>query len=111
MFETQHSIHAWSRETFGECDDLARFAARINKEMAELIVVCCSNADPGTFGEKIRAEFGDESADVVIMLCSLAEIVGFDLMEAVNRKMTTNRGRRWNISKDGFGHQHAEAEE
>lgn len=108
MIENQQNIHAWSRETFGECDDLALFAARINEEMAELVRVCCGNTDPSIFGEDVRAEFAGEAADLIIMLCSLSEIVGFDLHEAVNRKMAINRARTWNVSNDGFGHHHAE---
>ena len=107
MSETQETIHAWSREIFGPCDDLGLFAARINEEMAELVRVCCRNRDLSAIGEKERAEFSGEAADLIIMLCSLAEIVGFDLIEAVHRKMTINRARSWNISGDGFGHHHA----
>lgn len=111
MIETQGSIHQWSRETFGECDDLGLFAARINEEMAELVRVCCRNRDVSVIGEQRRVEFAGEAADLVIMLCSLGEIVGFDLLEAINRKMVLNRARSWNISGDGFDHHHKEATE
>ena len=103
MRETQGTIEEWRAATFeGHCD-VFDMMVRANEEMAELIRAV--TYDPGNEPKEIA----DEAADVVIMLYSLATIAGFDLHEAVDRKMAVNRKRRW-IPAGAGRYQHIEPE-
>lgn len=93
--ETQKSISAWAEETFGPVSSNARIAARANEEMAELLRALTT--DDGAAGSA-----ADEAADVLIVLYRLADRMGFDLADEVDRKMAINRGRTW--GRDGSGH-------
>lgn len=74
-------------QTFGPQRSNMVYAARALDEMAELIEALAaddrSDAAPS------------EIADVVIVLYSLAERLGVDLHEQVERKMAINRARDW----------------
>jgi phosphoribosyl-ATP pyrophosphohydrolase len=72
MKETQASISEWAEQTFGMASSNARVAARVNEEMAELIEAA-SELSPQ--GEDVMKE----CADVVIILCRLAQRMGFTL--------------------------------
>jgi len=76
MRETQTTIEAWRRDTFGEGPTdikraLFRMAVRANTEMAELLVKVATNAP--------HEERHREAADVAIVLYGVAELGGFDL--------------------------------
>lgn len=64
MSETQQSITQWIEETFGVASD-ARILARANEEMAELLKGVASGESP--------AKLAEECADVLIVLCPLAQ--------------------------------------
>lgn len=98
--ETQETITAWSRQTFGEALSLATIAARANQEMAELI-------RKTTAPHTDHAAIAEECADVLIVMYRLVEACGFDIHEEVNRKMEINRKRIWHLDGDGCG-QHKE---
>lgn len=92
--ETQFSISTWCQKTFGPAGSNARTAARANEEMAELLRCLTANdANP---------KAGEEMADVAIALYRLADRMGFDLEDEIDRKMAINRGRNWKL--DGTGH-------
>lgn len=69
--ETQASICQWANETFGTVSSNLRVAARANEEMAELIK--CLSMD------ERHPKAAEEAADVVIVLCRLAERLGVKL--------------------------------
>lgn len=89
--ETQKTVNEWQRSVFGEPVSPARTAARANKEMSELVTECvASYAHPDKIVE--------EAADVAILLMRLADVVGRDLFEAIDKKMAVNRNEReWTI--------------
>jgi NTP pyrophosphatase (non-canonical NTP hydrolase) len=92
--EDQISITAWGEETFGPAAGPDVLVARAVLEMDELL-------------EAVRA--GDhtaaalETADVFILLYRAATLCGFDVQDAVERKMRINRKRRWRRTGDGTG--------
>jgi NTP pyrophosphatase (non-canonical NTP hydrolase) len=92
--ETQHTIAEWADQTFGPSASNARVAARANEEMAELLrALTISDDNPHAV---------EEAADVVIVLYRLADRMGQDLHQAIDRKMQINRAREWAV--DGSGH-------
>ena len=94
MRETQQSISAWAVQTFGEAGSNLRCAERADEEMRELLErLCLDDAHP---------KAAEEIADVVIPLFRLAERLGVDLLDEVDKKMAINRTRRWR--RDGTGH-------
>ena len=97
--ETQATITQWARETFGEPSDLIQIWKRINDEMNELYEALVTNQPP----KKIV----QECADVKIVLCQIPERLGYNLQDAVDRKMKINRSRKWKTAGDGTG-QHIE---
>jgi hypothetical protein len=50
-----------------------------------------------------HAEVALETADVFILLYRVASVCGFDVNEAVGRKMAINRARKWARKGDGTG--------
>lgn len=66
--ETQASIEAWRRETFGPPSSAARMTARANEEMAELLREV-TREDPD------NARILVECADVLIVLYGVAELL------------------------------------
>lgn len=93
--ETQRSIGAWARETFGVSTPL-RAATRMNEEVAELL------AGMSILGQDPR-KIHEECADVLVVLFVLAERLGVDLMTEVQRKMAVNRARKWKLDGSGCG--------
>lgn len=92
--ENQKTIEEWRRATFGMPLSRMRIAVRANEEMAELLrALSTDDNDP---------KAASEIADVVIVLYSVAELLGVDLHTEVDRKMAINRARRWSL--DGTGH-------
>lgn len=112
--ETQKTITDWSRENFGHQSPLS-IALRMNVEVSELLNALGSHEkiqggnirdsdDLETLAverERLREHAADEVADVGVMLLQVAEVLGVDLMEAVNRKMVKNRARQWGRAADG----------
>lgn len=92
----QEGIADWADETFGTASSNARVAARANEEMAELLRALTSDDQ--------HPKAAEEVADIIIILCRLAQRMGFDLEDEIDRKMEINRKRRWNIDKDGHGY-------
>lgn len=92
--EDQKSITAWGEETFGPATGPDVLVIRAQQEMEELL-------------EAVRAgdhaEAALETADVFILLYRVATLCGFEVNEAVARKMAINRGRRWVRKGDGTG--------
>jgi NTP pyrophosphatase (non-canonical NTP hydrolase) len=93
--ESVASIQQWARDAFGPAPLPSRIAARANEEMAELLMAVNGDA-------LVPAEIASECADIVIMLCRMADRLGFDLGAAVDQKMQINRARRW-VVEDGVG--------
>lgn len=96
--ETQMTISDWANKTFGPPKDPQTIVDRFMYEVAELSL----QASDGNFD---RA--AGECADCLIVLYQVAQTLGFDLHEEVNKKMAINRARKWNIAGDGTG-QHIE---
>lgn len=95
LMETQYTIAAWARETFGANINNATAAARANQEMAELIKALAS--------DDWHPKAGEEVADVVICLVRIADNCGFDIWEEVEKKMAKNRLRKWRTDGTGCG--------
>ncbi|GIL40731.1 nucleotide pyrophosphohydrolase [Roseiterribacter gracilis] len=93
--ESEASIQQWARDAFGPAPNPSRIAARANEEMAELLMAVNGDA-------LVPAEIASECADIVIMMCRMADRLGFDLGHAVDEKMRINRARRW-VVEDGVG--------
>lgn len=105
MSETQRTINAWQRETFGETHPWAAFE-RMQKEYWELRDAVHKIGGPEGRGfcergdlEKARGEV----ADVFITLCRVAEELGCDMQDEVDRKMAINRERKWVVDGTGNG--------
>lgn len=119
--ETQETISAWQRATFGRVGDPAKLIARAGEEFLELIgeVLPAEHRD---ILEGIRSAWAHEAvtptreespyyltriqsemADVLIVLYGAAEAYGFNLQEVVDSKMRINRARTWKQSGNGFG--------
>lgn len=92
--ETQASIAAWGEATFGPARNPGDLVARAQQELKEL-------AEAAAQGQ--REEAAMETADVMILLYRLAEDLGYDLDDAVARKMAVNRARTWIRAGDGTG--------
>lgn len=82
--ETIASIIAWGDETFGPCNQ-ERAISRAWEEWQEML-------DRG-------ADVPVEAADVIICLLRIPGIA-----DAIQRKMTINRARKWNVGTDGTGY-------
>lgn len=91
MPETPVTIAAWFRVTFGDVPPLAVYS-RAMQEMSELLISLAIEPDN-------RAAIREEIADVVIVLCRLANDHGGNLWDEVERKMVVNRGRTWGATR------------
>jgi hypothetical protein len=83
--ETQESVHKWCEATFGPLDSLMRLATRANEELVELLekVANLENTDyDDPSGDDWAAECIVAAADVIIVLCRLATVIGVDISEA-----------------------------
>lgn len=94
VHETQGTISRWAEETFGPSGSNARAIARANREMAELL--------EHVTGDDRHPEAAEEIADIVIVLSRVMTRLGADLQGEIDRKMATNRARKWRL--DGTGH-------
>ncbi len=94
MRENQSTISNWANETFGPAGSNARVAARANEEMAELLRALTVDDD--------HPKAKEEIADIVIVLYRLADRMGVNLHDEIDRKMSINRAREW--SRDNTGH-------
>lgn len=92
----QEDIADWADETFGTASSNARVAARANEEMSELLRALTSDDQ--------HPKAAEEVADIIIVLCRLAQRMGFDIEAEIDRKMEINRKRQWNVDKDGHGY-------
>lgn len=92
----QEGIADWAEQTFGPASSNARVAARANEEMAELLRALTS--------DDTHPKAAEEVADIIIVLCRLAQRMGFDIEDEIDRKMEINRKRHWNVDKDGHGY-------
>lgn len=136
MSETQATITAWGRETFGTCSAL-EICARMGMELAELMEVLASGTEDrtlsmqltilrqvtrhlnGTVNRLVQAgedlacadvpRAVEECADIDIMLVQVASALEANLGEARDRKMAVNRRRVWRAEADGTM-QHVETE-
>jgi len=92
--ETQRAIEEWRLATFGPSISTTRIAVRANEEMSELLrALSVDDNNP---------KAASEIADVMIVLYGVAERLGVDLHDEVDKKMKINRARVWNL--DGSGH-------
>lgn len=94
MEESQSGVARWADETFGTSTSNMRIAARANEEMAELLrALSTDDNNPKAL---------EEIADVFIVLYRVAERLGGNIYDEIDRKMEINRQRVW--QKDGSGH-------
>jgi NTP pyrophosphatase (non-canonical NTP hydrolase) len=93
--ETQSTITTWAQEVFGVASDVTLFC-RFDDEVNEL---------EGVLSEGVftRKEISGELADCLIVLYQLAEVLGVNLLTAVEEKMAINRERKWRLNGDGTG--------
>lgn len=94
-------IHAWQVATFGETSTPLAAFTRAWEEWDELE----QSLNLDTISD--RAHCAEECADVAIVLCRVASALGFDLADAIEKKMAKNRARTWLTPGDGTG-QHIE---
>lgn len=85
---TQKAITDWAEQTFGPATFDALYA-KLGEEMTEF-------ADCIGAGREM-----EEMADMLIMMYQIAEKHGFDLHEAVEKKMKVNTSRTWRLHGDG----------
>lgn len=92
------AINDWQRTTFGPATP-ERAWGRFSEEFEEMVEAECEPAEPP---EKIA----EEAADVVITLIGWlnARCPGQDLATAIERKMSINRARQWDVRGDGTGY-------
>lgn len=104
MKETQRSISDWAWETFGQPALGSRYVERAKEEMREL-KDACDIYEAGKAGNPTdaRERIVEELADVFIVLYPLAELCGFDLDKAIDKKMRINRMRQWKTDGSGTG--------
>jgi len=117
--ETQESIHQWIDETFPGTDPHSpRKSLRALEEMVELCLASGASAQDimdaargatrwdkdWTLRETKPEQIPIEAADVLIVLYGVAGMRGFDLHAEVDRKMATNRKRKWRVRGDGTGY-------
>lgn len=94
--ETQVSITEWAIKTFGRPEYPTTIIDRFTAEVNELEDTAYSDSEEET-------NLKDECADCLIVLYQVASALGFDLHDAVDEKMQTNRARRWHVKGDGTG--------
>lgn len=94
--ESQASISSWADRTFGPAGTNMSVARRAHQEMKELLGELA--ADDG------NQKAAGEMADVVCILFRLADRMGFDLLDEVDKKMRINRAREWNLDGKGQGY-------
>ena len=92
MHENQRTISEWAVKTFGYATR-ERSIERMMEEVEELRTTNIDNFEDIT----------NECADVLITLCQVATVFGFNLQSAFEHKMSINRARKWNIAGDGTG--------
>lgn len=95
MGESLKNIGKWGTTTFGKVQP-SRGVERMEEEVDEL-----RDAVREGQGEHRIAQ---EMADVVIVLCHIADSMGVDLQRFIDAKMVTNRERKWNVHEDGTGY-------
>lgn len=93
--ETQTTIAKWADTTFGEPATNLSIAKRADKEMRELIRKL--EEDDWHQGAP------EEAADVIIVLQRIFSRFKRSGGEEVDRKMRTNRARKWELTGDGHG--------
>ena len=93
--ETEQSINEWAEATFGPTGSNASVAARALKELAELIQKLTA--------DDTHAGAAEELADVEIVFARLWVRLGANRQAEIDRKMATNRARKWRLTGDGHG--------
>lgn len=91
---TPQDITIWADKTFGQAKSTIGMAARMNEEVAELIVALAR--------EDTVENIHKEIADIYIVLSRLACYLNCDIQQNVNKKMEINVKRKW--MSDGTGH-------
>lgn len=94
MIRLQQAVSEWAEATFGPVGSNISVATRANKEMSELLQALTSDDN--------HPDAKEEVADVVMVLCRLAQRMGFDLEAEVWKKLALNKKRKWKL--DGHGH-------
>lgn len=92
--ETSAGIAAWGDAAFGPARDLFVLTARARQELNE-VEAAIATAAP--------ADIAQEAADVAILLHRLVGLLGKELADEVDAKMSINRQRQWRQSGDGVG--------
>lgn len=94
MSELQTRVQAWFLSNKGHANAEAAIH-RALREFDELLKA----VEQGNL-EHIQ----EEAADVMLCLLVFADIAGFDLLEAVNRKHAINEQRKWRVDEAGCLH-------
>lgn len=103
----QRIIVNWRKDTFGipkgmsEVETIRSQVARMRKELIELEAACISLAAGDT--AYLRACVKKEMCDVLVTMFSVAEEMGFELLEAACDVHHTNINREWKSNGDGTG--------
>lgn len=102
MDALQLEIVDWARDTFGTPPAPQVMAARMNREVAELLsAVAKLDANPNAWSDDDWQRVRGEIADVGIVLVQLAENIGCTLRLAMVNKFEVNKEREW--AKDEHG--------
>lgn len=94
--ENQATICNWADQTFGKANVTSSYK-RVLQEFEELQEAFHA---PGIYNP---GKLAAECADVLITLYRLAEVIGCDLHDEVDKKMRINRNRTWKSNGDGTG--------
>jgi NTP pyrophosphatase (non-canonical NTP hydrolase) len=90
----QRQITKWAMTTFGPPDSIEVIVDRAGDEFDEMVIeIDSENYD------KVPGEL----ADIMIMLMQVAEHLGVDLLEEVDKKMDINSTRTWSVKGNGTG--------
>lgn len=93
--ETSASIAQWADATFGPVESNMSIWKRADTEFQELRLKLTE--------DDTHPRAAEEAADVCIVLDRLVHRLGSDMMQERQRKMATNRARRWKLIGDGHG--------
>lgn len=93
--ETSVTVTEWANATLGEVDSNMSIWRRADKEFQELRRKLEEDDNhPGA---------AEECADVRIVLDRMVYRLGSDMQRETDRKMATNRARKWSLTGDGHG--------
>jgi NTP pyrophosphatase (non-canonical NTP hydrolase) len=88
-------VTTWAKEAFPDRNVHTVIHKLVSEELPEFTVA---------LGRRDFSNIQEESADVMILLLDLWELLGVDINVEVRKKMQVNRVRSWTIDNNGISH-------